>query len=154
WQRRGEGLAVSGSPRGCRMDVTRSPLSQQVPMSASSVVSSSLFDELASGFDGELILPGAAGYDATRALWNGMIDRRPACIAVCKTVGDVQRAVRFATAHDITLGVRGGGHNAAGLASVDGGLVIDLRGMRDVAVDPARKIARAGGGATWGDLDQ
>ena len=64
------------------------------------------------------------------------------------------RAILFARANDITLGVRGGGHNAAGLSSVDDGLVIDLRGMRDVVVDPTRKIARAGGGATWADFDK
>ena len=82
-------------------------------MSASPLVSSSLFSDLAADFDGELILPGAAEYDATRAVWNGMIDRRPACIAICKNVADVRRAVLFARANDITLGVRGGGHNAA-----------------------------------------
>ncbi len=123
-------------------------------MSASPVASSSLFSDLAADFDGELILPGAAEYDATRAVWNGMIDRRPACIAICKNVPNVRRAVQFARANDITLGVRGGGHNAAGLSSVDDGLVIDLRGMRDVVVDPARRIARAGGGATWADFDK
>src|SRR5215475_9211093 len=105
-------------------------------MSASPVVSSP-FQDLAASFDGELILPGSTDYDATRAVWNGMIDRRPACIAICKSVSDVQKAVRFARANGITLGVRGGGHNAAGLGSVDGGLVIDLRAMRDVVVDPA-----------------
>jgi len=122
-------------------------------VAASSVVSNS-FHDLAKEFDGEVILPGAPDYDARRAVWNGMIDRRPACIATCKSVADVQRAVKFARANDLTLAVRGGGHNAAGLSSVDGGLVIDLRGMRDVVVDPVRKIARAGGGATWGDFDQ
>jgi FAD/FMN-containing dehydrogenase len=123
-------------------------------MSASPVLSSSSFSDLAADFDGELILPGAPDYDAMRAVWNGMIDRRPACIAMCKNVADVRRAVLFARANNITLGVRGGGHNAAGLSSVDDGLVIDLRGMRGVVVDPARKIARAGGGATWADFDK
>jgi FAD/FMN-containing dehydrogenase len=122
-------------------------------MAASPVVSSSPFQDLADGFDGEVILPSSPDYDARRAVWNGMIDRRPACIAICKNVSDVQKAVKFARANNLTLAVRGGGHNAAGLSSVDGGLVIDLRGMRDVVVDPARKIARAGGGATWGDFD-
>src|SRR5262249_6374999 len=139
--------AISGLSRARRIYDTNSS-TQQVPMSASPVVSSP-FHELAASFDGDLILPGSANYDATRAVWNGMIDRRPACIAICKSVSDVQKAVKFARANDLRLAVRGGGHNAAGLASVDGGLVIDLRGMRDVVVDPARKIARAGGGATW-----
>jgi len=122
-------------------------------MAASSVVSSRPFNDLADQFDGEVILPGSRDYDARRAVWNGMIDRRPACIALCKSARDVQRAVKFARANNLTLAVRGGGHNAAGLASVDGGLVIDLRGMRDVVVDPARRIALAGCGATWGDFD-
>ena len=122
-------------------------------MSASSIITSP-FHGLADSFDGELILPDSANYDATRAVWNAMIDRRPACIAICKSVADVQRVVKFARANNLTLAVRGGGHNAAGLASVDGGLVIDLRPMRDVVVDPARRIARAGGGATWGDFDR
>lgn len=123
-------------------------------MSASPVLSTSPFYDLALEFDGDLILPGAPEYDAARAVWNGMIDRRPACIAICKSTSDVQRAVLFARANNITLGVRGGGHNAAGLSSVDQGLVIDLRAMRDVVVDPTRKIARAGGGATWADFDK
>ncbi len=122
-------------------------------MSASSVVFRS-FHDLAASFDGEIILPGGAEYARARAVWNGMIDRRPACIAVCRSVSDVQRAVQFARANNVTLAVRGGGHNAAGLASVDDGLVIDLRAMRDVVVDPARKVARAGGGATWADFDR
>ncbi len=115
---------------------------------------STSFKDLAAGFDGEIILPGAATYDGTREVWNGMIDRRPACIAVCKSVSDVQRAVNFARANNVPLAVRGGGHNAAGLSSVDGGLVIDLRAMRDVVVDRERKLARAGGGATWADFDR
>jgi FAD/FMN-containing dehydrogenase len=123
-------------------------------MAASSVVSSNLFNELAEHLDGEVILPGAAEYDATRAVWNGMIDRRPACIAICRSARDVQRAVKFARANNLPLAVRGGGHNAAGLSSVDDGLVIDLRGMRDVLVNATRRIALAGGGATWGDFDK
>ena len=144
---------MSGLSSSGRIYDTNSSI-RRGPMAASSVVSSGSFHELADGFGGELILPGAAAYDATRAVWNGMIDRRPACIAICKSVSDVQKAVKFARANDITLAVRGGGHNAAGLSSVDGGLVIDLRGLRDVVVDPARKIARAGGGATWADFDR
>ena len=122
-------------------------------MSATPTLSSNPFHDLAAHFDGRLIRPDSAEYDAARAVWNAMIDRRPACIAVCRSVADVQRAIQFARAHNLTIAVRGGGHNAAGLSSCDGGLVIDLREMRDVAVDPARKIARAAGGATWGDFD-
>ena len=82
-----------------------------------------------------------------------MIDRRPACIARCRSVDDVQAAIRFARDNDLPIAIRGGGHNAAGLAVYDGGMVIDLRGMRDVVVDPMARTARAGGGATWGDFD-
>ncbi len=105
-------------------------------------------------FHGDLIEPNSPTYDAARAVWNGMIDRRPACIARCKSVADVQDAIRFARDNDLPIAIRGGGHNAAGLAVSDGGLVVDLGGMRDVVVDPARKTARAGGGATWGDFDK
>jgi FAD/FMN-containing dehydrogenase len=105
-------------------------------------------------FHGDIIRPGTDAYEAARRIWNGMIDRRPACIARCKSVADVQAALRFARENELAVAVRGGGHNAAGLAVCDGGLVIDLRGMRDVIVDPERRVARAGGGATWGEFDR
>src|ERR1051326_3347584 len=105
-------------------------------------------------FQGECIQPGAATYDSARAVWNGMIDRKPACIAQCATTADVQEALRFARENGLAVAVRGGGHNAAGLGVCDDGVVIDLRGMADVFVDPSRRIARVGGGATWGALDR
>lgn len=123
-------------------------------MSATPTLTSNPFHDLAVHFDGRLIRPDSAEYDAARTVWNAMIDRRPACIAVCKSVADVRRSIQFARAHNLTIAIRGGGHNAAGLSSCDGGLVIDLREMRDITVDPARKIARAGGGATWADFDK
>jgi FAD/FMN-containing dehydrogenase len=101
----------------------------------------------------DLLEPGDEGYDTARAVWNGMIDRRPALIARCTGTADVVEAVSFARAQGIPAAIRGGGHNAAGLAVCDGGIVIDLSGMRGVEVDPEKGIARAGGGATWGDLD-
>jgi len=110
--------------------------------------------DLGANFHGDLLLPGTDAYDAGRKVWNGMIDRRPACIARCKSAGDVQAALQFARDNGLTVAVRGGGHNAAGLAVCDGGLVIDLGGMRDVVVDAKQRIARAGGGATWGDFDR
>jgi FAD/FMN-containing dehydrogenase len=110
--------------------------------------------EFAVGFKGNLLTPDSAAYESARKVWNGMIDRRPAAIARCSTVADVQSAIRFARESSIPLAIRGGGHNAAGLAMCDGGLVIDLSGMRDVVVDPARRTAHAGGGATWGDFDR
>ena len=110
--------------------------------------------DLGPNFHGDLFVPGTDAYDSARKVWNGMIDRRPACIARCNSVGDVQAALQFARDNNLQVAVRGGGHNAAGLAVCDGGLVIDLGGMRDVVVDPTQRIARAGGGATWGDFDR
>jgi FAD/FMN-containing dehydrogenase len=105
-------------------------------------------------FHGDVLQPNAPGYDAARKVWNGMIDRRPAFIARCKSVADVQSAVRFAAQNNLLTAIRGGGHNAAGLGICDDGVVIDLGGMRDVLVDPARRLARVGGGALWSDLDR
>jgi FAD/FMN-containing dehydrogenase len=109
--------------------------------------------ELAGALSGELIRPGDEEYDEARRLWNGMIDRRPALIARCRSTADVAACVNFARERGLLTAVRGGGHNAAGLASCDGGLVIDLSAMRAVAVDPTARVARAQGGATWADLD-
>ena len=102
---------------------------------------------------GELILPSDAGYDAARAIWNGMIDKRPGLIARCSGVADVITGVRFAREHDLLVSVRGGGHNVAGTALCDGGLVIDLSGMKGVHVDPVGRTARVQPGVTLGDLD-
>ena len=102
---------------------------------------------------GALLRPDDDGYDAARQLWNAMIDDRPALIARCTGVADVMAAVRFAREHGLTVAVRGGGHNVAGLASVEGGMMIDLSRMRAVDVDPEARIARVQGGALWGDVD-
>ncbi len=110
--------------------------------------------ELEDNLRGDLIRPGDPDYDEARAVWNGMIDRYPALIARPVTVEDVVAAVNFARGNNILLAVRGGGHNVAGHATVDGGLVIDLSLMKDVLVDPEARTARAGGGATIGDLDR
>lgn len=107
-------------------------------------------DELASALSGDVIRPGDDAYDEARRVWNGMIDRRPAAVARCRGVADVIACVRFAAERDLLLAVRGGGHNVAGFGTCDGGLVIDLSAMRSVRVDPARRVARAEGGATWG----
>jgi FAD/FMN-containing dehydrogenase len=117
------------------------------------ILSQDLLRTFSARFHGELIRPDSDGYDAARKVWNGMIDRRPACIARCRSVDDVQSAIRFARDNDLQIAVRGGGHNAGGLAVCDNGLVIDLSGLRDVIVDPENRTARAGGGATWADLD-
>jgi FAD/FMN-containing dehydrogenase len=105
------------------------------------------------GFRGELISAYHADYDTARTVWNGEVDRRPRLIARCTGAADVAAAVRVARAHDLEIAVRGGGHNVAGTAVCDDGLVIDLSAMRAVSIDPARRIARVQGGALWSDVD-
>ena len=105
------------------------------------------------GFRGEVIAAEHADYDAARAVWNGAVDRRPRLIARCTGVADVAAAVRFARDRDLEIAVRGGGHNVAGTAVCDDGIVIDLSAMRAVSVDPAERTAHVQGGALWGDVD-
>jgi FAD/FMN-containing dehydrogenase len=102
---------------------------------------------------GEIIEPHDAEYDDARALYNGMIDKRPRGIARCADVADVMTAMRFAAENDVLLAVRGGGHNGPGLGSCDDGLVIDLSAMRGVRVDPSTRTVRVEGGCTQGDAD-
>ena len=109
--------------------------------------------ELERALDGRVIVPGDDGYSDARALWNGMIDREPALIARCRTVDDVCRAVGFVADHDLRLAVRGGGHNVAGTASVDGGFVLDLTLMNEVTVQVDERRVSASGGATWAEVD-
>ena len=111
-------------------------------------------DSFKAAFRGKILEPGTTGYDAACGIWNAMIDRRPALIARCATADDVILAVRLAASHDLLVSVRGGGHNIAGKALCDGGLVIDLSAMTDVAVDPASRMARVGPGATLADVDR
>jgi FAD/FMN-containing dehydrogenase len=106
-----------------------------------------------SGFGQRLIGPDDARYDEARALFNAMIDRRPAVIARCETADDVAAAIRFARDHELPLAVRGGGHNWGGLGSNDDGVVIDLSPMNTVVVDPGAKTVRVGGGCVWGEVD-
>ncbi len=105
------------------------------------------------GFKGELIHPGTGTYDDARAVFNGMIDRRPSLIARCADADDVAAAVRIASDHDLPLSVYGGGHGVTGSAVCDAGVCVDLRGMTGITVDPAAKTVRAEGGLTWGELD-
>lgn len=105
------------------------------------------------GFGGDVITPEHDDYNAARAVWNGTVDRRPRVIARCRSTDDVAAAVRFARDRDLEIAVRGGGHNVAGTAVCDDGLVIDLSAMRTVSVDPAGRTALVQGGALWGDVD-
>jgi FAD/FMN-containing dehydrogenase len=116
-------------------------------------VSDAAVQDLATRFTGELIRPEDADYDAARAIFNAMIDRRPALIARARTAEDVAAAVRFATGEGLDLAVRGGGHAVAGFAMVDGAVVIDLSLMRDVRVDTDAMTITAGGGCRWKDID-
>jgi len=111
------------------------------------------YDDLAAALRGDLIRPGDVAYDAARAVYNAMIDKRPAAVARCRDTADVIACVRFARAHDVEIAVRGGGHNAGGLAVWDGALVIDLSLQRGTTVDPAAGTVRVDGGCTWGDVD-
>ncbi len=105
------------------------------------------------GFTGEVITPNDPDYDRARSVWNGAINRRPAVIARCASAKEVAAAIQFGRDQRLEISVRGGGHSFAGFAVCDDGLMIDLSGMRQVAVDPAARRAVCGGGATWGDLD-
>ena len=102
---------------------------------------------------GDVLRRGMEGYDEARSVWNAMIDKYPAAIARCTGAADVIAAVKFARDLDLQLAVHGGGHNVAGKAVCDDGLMIDLSPMNHVRVDPDAKVARAEGGATWGDFD-
>lgn len=102
---------------------------------------------------GPVLQPGDPGYDDARAIWNAMIDRRPALIVRCAGTADVAASVNFAREHGLPLAVKGGGHNIAGSALCEDGLVIDLSGMRDVHVDPRARLAWASGGALLADID-
>jgi len=104
-------------------------------------------------FGGSIVGQTDAGYDEHRAVWNAMIDKRPAVIARCATADYVVAAVRFGRDNDIPVAVRGGGHSAAGKGTCDDGIVIDLSQMNSVEVDAAKRTVRAGGGTTWGQYD-
>ena len=99
------------------------------------------------------MLPGEAGYDEARKVWNGTIDRRPALIVYCAGADDVVEAVSFARSRNLLTAVRAGGHNVAGISVCDGGILIDLSRMKGIAVDPVRRTARAEAGLTLGEFD-
>ena len=102
---------------------------------------------------GEVLDPSSPSYAATRVVWNAMIDRRPGLIARCRNAGDVAASINFARDHGLAIAVRSGGHNVAGYAVCDGGLMIDMSLMNGVRVAPGLDRAVVEGGATWGDID-
>lgn len=116
-------------------------------------VPESEIDTFRTSLRGPLLMPGDNGYDETRSIWNGMINRKPALIARCTGSADVIAAVNFAREHELLVSVRGGGHNIAGTAVCEGGLMIDLSLMNGVHVDPNRQRVWVQPGCTWGDVD-
>jgi FAD/FMN-containing dehydrogenase len=121
---------------------------------ADAILEENTVQDFAATLRGPLLHPGDGGYDEARKVWNGMIDRRPALIARCAGVADVIAAVRFARSHELRVSVRGGGHNITGNAVCEGGLMIDLSPIKSVRVDPAKRIARAEAGLTWGEYNR
>jgi FAD binding domain len=118
------------------------------------VVGHDRIERFQAAFRGEVIQPGDSGYETARKIWNASIDKHPGIIARCSGVADVVAAVNFARENDLLVAVRGGGHNVAGKALCDDGIVIDLSGMKGIHVDAKNRTARVQGGATLGDLDR
>src|SRR5271169_96277 len=110
--------------------------------------------DLKNHFRGPLLTATNDGYELSRRVWNGNIDRRPALIARCTGVKDVMEAVKFARGTNQLVAVRGGAHNVAGHATCDGGIVIDLSLMKGIQVDPAKRTVSAQGGVTWAEFDR
>src|SRR5690242_8063530 len=109
---------------------------------------------LAAELEGEVVVPGDSAYDEINHVYNAMVEKRPAVFARCTSTGDVGAAIRFARANDLDVSVYCGGHGVTGAALADEGLVIDLRLMNGVEVDPEAKVARVQGGATWAPVDE
>src|SRR3954469_6973018 len=110
-------------------------------------------DALRESFGGTLTGPGDSDYDDVRAVFNSMIDKRPALIAQCGSSRDVEAALSFGRERGLPIAVRSGGHSVAGMSTLDDGLVIDVRPMNAIEVDPEARTARVGGGCTWSQLD-
>ncbi|HET9736797.1 MAG TPA: FAD-binding oxidoreductase, partial [Solirubrobacteraceae bacterium] len=120
----------------------------------STTIDTTAFDRLREGFSGTLIEPDDPGYDEARTLFNVMIDRRPAVIARCAGVDDVIAAIGFARETGLPSAVRSGGHSVAGTSMCDRGIGIDVRPLKQIEIDPERRVARIGAGCTWGEFDR
>src|SRR5262249_19541557 len=105
-------------------------------------------------FRGEFLKPGDTGYEEARRVHNGLVDKRPALIARCRHVADVTSAIKLTQRLGLEVAVRGGGHNVAGRATIDGGVMIDLAPMEDIQVEPENRRVRAQGGVTWAELNR
>src|SRR3954452_3878013 len=114
---------------------------------------SALVTELAGQVSGSVLGPQDAGYDAARTVHNGLVDRKPALIVRCRTTCDVVAALDFAHREGLEVSIRGGGHNVAGRAVTDGGVMIDLAEMKGIVIDPDRATATVEGGVVWGELN-
>jgi FAD/FMN-containing dehydrogenase len=110
--------------------------------------------QLAPGFTGRLLQPTNAEYEDARRVHNGLVDKRPAIIARCRGVADICDAIKLARALNMDVAVRGGGHNVAGHATIEGGLMIDLMPMKGIHVDPRARVARAQGGVLWSEFNR
>lgn len=121
---------------------------------AISTIDGEMLETLAAAFSGAILQPGDEGYDGARRVHNGLIDRRPAVIARCAGTADIADAVRLARSSGLEISVRGGGHNVAGRAVAEGGLMIDLSPMQGIHVDPAAQTVRAQGGVVWSELNR
>jgi FAD/FMN-containing dehydrogenase len=124
------------------------------PTATEAAVDSEALQAFALQVRGRVLVPDDPGYDEARQIWNGLIDRRPAVIVECTGAADVVDALNFAREHNLVISIKGGGHNVAGNAVNDGGLVIDLSKMRGIHVDPSTQRVRVQGGATLGDVDR
>ncbi len=129
-------------------------MSTQSSTKAASKLAEQAVNTFAAQLQGDLILPSDARYDEARKVYNAMIDKRPALIARCKDVADVVNAVNFGRNNQMTVAIRGGGHNGPGFGVCDDGLVIDLSQMRGIQVDPSNSTVRVEGGCVWGDVDK
>jgi len=155
---------VAGELRGLPSEEFRARLGAELvkaatPKGADGVtpttfIRAGLHADLAHRFSGQLLQPGDREYDEARRVHNGLVDKRPALIARCRGTADIVEAVNLARALRLEVAIRGGGHNVAGRATIDGGLMIDLSPMKEIHVDPATRTARAQGGVTWAEYNR